>query len=63
MFNADMTLASFVLPELRAGVWRLAIDTSQPSEDADSSARGGCEVKGALYALGSCSSAILVATE
>ena len=63
MFNADMTLASFVLPELRAGVWKLAIDTSQPSEDADSSARDGCEVKGALYALGSRSSAILVATE
>jgi hypothetical protein len=63
MFNAETAPASFVLPELPSGVWRLAIDTAQPCDDADRSPRGRGDIEDTLYALGSRSSAILVATE
>jgi hypothetical protein len=55
MFNADTSPTSFVLPELpQSGRWHLAIDTAQPSvANAD-------VVVGALYAVGSRASAILV---
>ena len=64
MFNADADPASFVLPELaRSGRWRLAIDTAQPSSaDSDAAERDAGVVNGTLYAVGSRSSAILVAT-
>ena len=63
MFNADTDPASFVLPELaRSGRWRLAIDTAQPSSgDFDAAERDAGVVNGTLYAVGSRSSAILVA--
>jgi glycogen operon protein len=63
MFNADTEPATFVLPEL-AGTrrWQLAIDTAQPSaEDSDSPEPNECVMNGALYAMGSRSSAVLVA--
>ena len=63
MFNADTDPTSFVLPELaRSGRWRLAIDTAQPSSgDFDAAERDAGVVNGTLYAVGSRSSAILVA--
>ena len=63
MFNADADPASFVLPELaRAGRWRLAIDTAQPSSgDAETADRDAAVVNGSLYAVASRSAAILVA--
>jgi glycogen operon protein len=60
MFNPETAPASFVLPELRSEAWRLAIDTAQP---CDRLSRGGGDIEGTLYALGSRSSAILVAAE
>jgi glycogen operon protein len=64
MFNADLDPVSFVLPELaRSGQWRLALDTTQPSlGDSDAADRDMGVVNGTLYAVGSRSSAILVAT-
>ncbi len=64
MFNADTDPTSFVLPELaRSGRWRLAIDTAQPSlGEVDPATRDAGVVSGTLYAVGSRSSAILVAT-
>jgi glycogen operon protein len=62
MFNAGADPASFVLPALaRPGRWELAIDTGQPAMDADGAERDASVVKGPFYALGSRSSAILVA--
>jgi glycogen operon protein len=63
MFNADTDPTSFVLPELaRSGQWRLAIDTAQPSlGEVDPATRDAGVVSGTLYAVGSRSSAILVA--
>jgi glycogen operon protein len=61
MFNAGAEPASFVLPELtHSHRWVLAIDTGQPVPDADPAERPSSAVKGA-YALGSRSSAVLVA--
>ncbi len=64
MFNADVDPASFVLPEVvGTGRWRVAIDTAQPTyTDADLADQHASVVNGLLYALGSRSSAILVAT-
>jgi glycogen operon protein len=61
MFNADVTPASFALPELPSGGWTLAVDTARPSFDDDLMARDDRRVNGTLYTLGSRSSAILVA--
>jgi hypothetical protein len=63
MFNADTAPASFVLPRWpRPGRWRLVIDTAQPSiEDVDAERRDAGVVTGTKYAVGSRSSAILVA--
>ena len=64
MFNADTVPASFALPPLTGSRrWRLAIDTAQPSlGHVDTAERAGGLVTGTLYAVGSRSSAILVAT-
>ena len=64
MFNADADPASFALPEVvGTGRWRVAIDTAQPTyTDADLADQHASVVNGLLYALGSRSSAILVAT-
>ena len=63
MFNAATDPASFVLPELaHSERWRLAIDTAQPAlADFDAAEREACVVNGTLCAVGSRSSAILVA--
>jgi glycogen operon protein len=63
MFNPDTGPASFVLPDLpRSSHWRLAIDTAGPSSgDSDAEGREAEVVTGPVYAVGSRSSAILVA--
>jgi hypothetical protein len=63
MFNADVDPASFVLPQLASGRWRLAIDTALPSSgDVEASQRDAGVVNGTLCTVGSRSCAILVAT-
>jgi pullulanase/glycogen debranching enzyme len=63
MFNAGTDPTSFVLPVLaRSGRWRLAFDTAQPPSGDSEAAEGDAGVlRGTLYAVGSRSSAILVA--
>ena len=62
MFNADVGPTSFVLPELaRPGAWQIAVDTAQPTIGVEQP-EGEPVVKGASYAVGSRSSAILVAS-
>jgi glycogen operon protein len=64
MFNADASPRSFVLPELpHAGRWRLAIDTAEPWSGAfDTEGQQASVATGALYAVGSRSSVILMAS-
>jgi glycogen operon protein len=63
MFNADRVPLDFVLPvPPRLGSWRVAVDTAQPSpRDFHAPGEEGALASQTSYALGSRSSAILVA--
>jgi len=63
MFNASTDSASFLLPRLtHAGKWRLAFGTARSSTGSDAAEGHADAVSGTCYAVGSRSSAIVVAT-